>query len=113
MNYWLLLIKLNGLYDILCCLCILLDIIPEIQYFHLQLFNNISEYNKNILTSFILIWGFMRILSNDKIILIISYIIEILYLLYIFYYLDTNHSKILITISLSILFIFIILLKIR
>ncbi len=112
MNYWLLLIKLNGIYDILCCLCLLLDIKP-ISYFHLQLFNNISEYNKNILSSFILIWGFMRIFSSDKIILIISYIIEILYLLYIFYYLDTNHYKILITIFLSLLFIFIILLKIR
>ena len=72
---------INGIYDVLCSLCILRLIkLPYLEKLHLNLF---KEYGKNferILGTWVLTYGLVRLSSNDKLISL-SYLIEALYLL--------------------------------
>jgi hypothetical protein len=74
------LIKLNGIYDILCTLCILNIIeISYISNLHLSMIKkNKNDITKRFFAYWIFTYGIMR-LSNNKLIIASSYFIEALF----------------------------------
>ncbi|MBT3409035.1 hypothetical protein HN415_10265 [Candidatus Woesearchaeota archaeon] len=67
----------NGIYDILCALCILQIInIHHLDNLHLDMFHNhLHVFEKRFLAYWIMSYGFMR-LSNDHYLICISYLLE-------------------------------------
>ena len=67
----------NGIYDILCALCILQIItIDHLDNLHLDMFhNNLHVFEKRFLAYWIMSYGFMR-LSNHHYLICISYLLE-------------------------------------
>jgi len=71
------LIKINGIYDIVCAICILYfpDTLPA--RLHLDSFKNMTdELHKRLLGYWILSYGIIRTFSSEKTILCTTYLIE-------------------------------------
>ena len=75
-------IKINGIYDVLCSLTILRWLnIPLLNDLHLSMFKNEeNEVTKRMLAYWIFTYGIIR-LSGDKALIMLSYIIESVFLL--------------------------------
>ena len=95
-------IKLNGIYDIICGLSIIFNINKYISHIHLSI---CKKKKLEYLGLIILIWGIIRLLSNNKLILSLTYIYEIILFIYLYYKYECNNYKILFIIILSLLFI--------
>ena len=74
-------IKINGVYDVLCSLTILKWLnIPLLNDLHLSMFKNEeNEVTKRMLAYWIFTYGIIR-LSGDKALIMLSYIIESVFL---------------------------------
>lgn len=73
----------NGLYDILCALCILNIInIPILNKLHLSMFiNEPTDQEKRWIAYWIFTYGIIRLIANNKYLLSISYLIEVIVML--------------------------------
>ncbi len=74
---------INGLYDMLCALCLLKIInIPILNKLHLSMFiNEPEEQEKRWIAYWIFTYGIIRLLANNKYLLSISYLIEAIIML--------------------------------
>ena len=79
-------VMINGIYDILCSLCILQIInIPTLNTLHVTMFSSndvskLSEREKRILAYWILTYGWVRLLiglTDNKILVCITYFVEV------------------------------------
>lgn len=81
-------IFINGIYDIFCSILLI-----SYHYSpHLLVYNNINKitiYDKIYLSFFIFTYGFIRVFSDEKILLKYSYLIEMFY--YIFEFISNNN----------------------
>ena len=92
-----LIVKINGIYDIICALFIMLNhykILEDniISQIHLSVYNK-DDINKFNLSLLIVAWGIIRLLSDNYYLTILSYKLEILYYTYELLYGDINKSK--------------------
>lgn len=82
------LITLNGIYDIICGICILLNSDCIFANLHSNMFidKEAEKLNKRLLAYWILTYGIMRYLSEDRLILCLTYLIEAIIFAYEYYF---------------------------